>query len=206
MAFWFLILFSAAAAILAFKKSDFYRMWAIVFNVFIAIYIGIMLSPWIISMIPSGTPGLEYQKAACIIAIAILIFGVIQAISVNFITTDSEITFPKLFDSIGASSLGFFGGWFLAAFLLLMISILPFAKKPFMEGLTGKGTDNNLAVTQVVALCDFITAVSIQPPEGKARLVINELIDPKKIDDSEKNEANEPVGSNVENLDNEENI
>ena len=62
MAFWILTLFAAGGAMLAFKKSDFYRMWAIVFNIFIAIYLAIMLSPWIISMIPSGTAGLQYQK------------------------------------------------------------------------------------------------------------------------------------------------
>ena len=109
MAFWILILFAAGGAILAFKKSDFYRMWAIVFNIFIAIYLSIMLSLWITSMIASDSAGIQYQKAACIVAVAILVFGVLQAISVNFITTDSEITFPKLFDSICAASLGVLG-------------------------------------------------------------------------------------------------
>ncbi|MCF7955621.1 MAG: hypothetical protein K9M75_07460, partial [Phycisphaerae bacterium] len=64
MAFWISILFAAGGATLAYKKSDFYRMWAILFNTLIAIYLSVMLSPWIISMIPSGTPGLQYQKVA----------------------------------------------------------------------------------------------------------------------------------------------
>jgi len=185
MAFWFLILFAAGGAVLAYKKSDFYKMWAIVFNVFIAIYLSIMLSPWIISMIPDGTSGLQYEKAACIAAVAILVFGVLQAITVNFITIDTEITFPKLFDSIGASALGFLGGWFVASFILLMICIMPFAEKPFMKGITGEKAAGRLAVTPVTALCDFVTAVSIQPPEGKPRRVIDKLINRKDADKNE---------------------
>lgn len=188
MGFWILILFATGGAILAFKKSDFYRMWAIVFNIFIAIYLSIMLSPWITSMIPSDTGGLQYQKAACIMVIAVLVFGVLQAISVNFITTNSEITFPKLFDSIGASSLGFIGGWFVSSFVLLMICIMPFADKPFLKSLTGDKAAGRLAVTPVVALCNFVTAVSIQPPQEKPKAVIKELINPKPAD----GEENEP--------------
>ena len=179
MAFWILTLFAAGGAVLAYKKSDFYRMWAIVFNIFIAIYLSVMLSPWITSMITQDTAGLEYQKVACIIFVAILVFGVLQAISVNFITTNNQITFPKLFDSIGASTLGFLGGWFVSSFVLLMICIMPFAKKPFMQSLTGDKTAGRLAVTPVVALCDFVTAASIQPPQGKPRIVINELVNQK---------------------------
>lgn len=194
MAFWIIILFAACGAILAYRKSDFYRMWAIVFNIFVAIYLGIMLSPWIISMIPPDTPGLQYQKAACIIAIAILVFGLLQTITVNFITSDCEITFPKLFDSIGASSLGFIAGWFTAAFLLLMLSILPFADKPFMKNLTGQETAQNLAVKPVAALCDFVTVASIQLPQVKPASVIDELISPK-TDDSD---VKDPDKVNVE--------
>lgn len=185
MTFWLIVLFAAGCATLAFKKSDFYRMWAIVFNVFIAIYISIMVSPWIISMIPSGTAGIGYQKAACIICIALLVFGLLQAITVNFITTDSEITFPKLFDSIGVLVLGFIGGWFISSFVLLMISIMPFAETPFLEKVTGRETANNLAVKPVVTLCNFVTAISIQAPEGKPYQVINELVNPDTLETPE---------------------
>ncbi|MCF7956747.1 MAG: hypothetical protein K9M75_13170 [Phycisphaerae bacterium] len=189
MAFWISILFAAGGATLAYKKTDFYRMWAILFNTFIAIYLSVMLSPWIISMIPSGTSGLQYQKVACIVAIAVLVFGILQAVTVNFITTDADITFPKLFDSIGVATLGFIGGWFVSSFILLMICIMPFANKPSMDTLTEQNSADRFAVTPIVALCDLITAVSIQPPQGKPRFVINELINPKATDD--KNEPEE---------------
>jgi hypothetical protein len=191
MAFWISILFAAGGATLAYKKSDFLRMWAILFNTFIAIYLSIMLSPWIISMIPSGTAGLQYQKVACIVAIAVLVFGILQAITVNFITIDCEITFPKLFDSIGVATLGFIGGWFVSSFVLLMICIMPFSKKPSIDTLTGENTANKLAVTPVVALCDFLTACSIQAPEGKPRYVINELINPQPVDENETEKTDE---------------
>lgn len=185
MTFWLIVLFAAACAALGFKRRDFYRMWAIVFNVSIAIYTSIMLSPWIISMIPTGTSGLQYQKVACIVCIAVLVFGLLQAITVNFITTDFEITFPKLFDTIGSSVLGFVGGWVICSFLLLMISIMPFAEKPFLEKVTGKKTTKSLAITPIVALCDFITAVSIQPPQGKPLEVINQLTNSDKPENIE---------------------
>jgi len=178
MAFWFIILFAAGAAFLAFKKSDFYRMWAIGFNVFIAIYISVMLSQWIISMIPAGTPGIPYQIAGCIFVVAILVFGVLQAITVNFIILDREVTFPKLFDTIGAAVLGFVAGWFVAAFVLLLVSTMPFTKYPAFETLTGKKAADRLAVAPVVALCDFVTTISIQPPQGHPKMVVKKLVDP----------------------------
>ncbi len=175
MAFWLLVLFASGSAFLAFKKSDFYRMWAMVFNIFIAIYLGIMLSPWIVSMIPTGTEGMQYQKAACVVCVAVLVFGLLQAITVNFITTDCEIGFPKLFDSIGSGVLGFFGGLTVSAFLLLLISLLPFSEAPIVKSITGKETAERLAAKPIVALCNFVTAISIQPPEGKPRQAITRL-------------------------------
>jgi hypothetical protein len=185
MAFWILILFASGGAVLAYKKSGFYKMWAIVFNIFIAIYMGIMLSPWIVSLIPSGTNGLQYQKAACVVCVAILVFGLLQAITVNFITCDYEIGFPKLFNSIGTAVLGFIGGLTVTSFVLLLISLLPFAEAPFVKNVTGKETAERLAAKPVVTLCNFITSISIQPPEGKPRQVISKLINPATLENPE---------------------
>lgn len=185
MAFWILILFAAVGAFLAFKKADFYKMWAIIFNIFIAIYTSIMLSPWIISMIPTGTGGLQYQKVACVVCVAVLVFGVLQAITVNFITADYEITFPKLFDSIGSSVLGFVSGLTVSAFILLMLSLLPFAEAPVINKITGREATEKLAAGPIVTLCDFITAISIQPPEGKPRQAVTRLINPDTLENSE---------------------
>ena len=68
---------------------------------------------------------------------------------------------------------------------------MPFADKPFLKSLTGDKAAGRLAVTPVVALCDFVTAVSIQPPQGKPRELIDELIKPKTADDGEENEPDE---------------
>lgn len=170
MIFWLLVLFGGVGAFLAFRSGNFYKMWAILFNIIIAIYLSIMVSPFIITMIPSDIAGLDYQIAACVLGIAILIFGILQTIAVVFLTGDCEIKFPKLFDSIGSSIFGFLCGWFAVSFIVLVFCIMPFMKSENRPDKPGQ-----LAVKSVVTASNFISSISIQRYNGQAQKIIDKL-------------------------------
>jgi len=170
MIFWVLVIFGAAGAFLALRSCNFYKMWAILFNIIISIYISVMVSPFIIKMIPSDISGLDYQIAACVLLIALLLFGILQAIAVNFFTGDCEIKFPKLFDSIGSAILGFLSGWFTVSFLVLIVCIMPFMK--------GKSTPQKhceLAVKSIETSSNIISTLSLQRYKGQAHEIVQNL-------------------------------
>ena len=182
MTFWLLVLAGAAGAVLAYKKSNFYKMWAILFNIFIAVYLSVMISPLIVKMIPEDISGLEYQKAACILGVAVIVFGILQAIAVNLITGVCDVTFPKLVDTIGIPALGFFSGWFVCAFLLFLVTIMPVSQKGFLQETF---PSDGVAVSSVAGLCSVTSNVSLQRYNYKHRQIIQSLVNPAAEQDIE---------------------
>ena len=174
--FLLLVMFAAVGALLAFKKSTFYKMWATLFNITIAIYLSVMFSGAVTGMIPEDIAGIEYQKAACILGIAVIIFGILQSISVSFITSGCDITFPGLLDNIGTSLLGFLSGWLVMSFLLFLICIMPFSRQlSLMHCINGSEKNTKTSVAPVVTVCNFVSNISLQRYRGKAQEVVYHL-------------------------------
>lgn len=172
---WLLILFALIGTLLAIKKSTFYKMWALLFNITVSIYLSVILSGVITRMIPKDVAGIEYQKSACILAVAVIIFGTLQAISVSFITSDHEISFPNLFEQIGTCVLGFLSGWFVMAFVAFLICIMPFSKNSvFIKGTSRTGNIKS-SVGHVVAICNLVSNISIQRHKNQARDIVYSL-------------------------------
>ena len=104
MLFFIAILVGLLMAILGAKKG-FYAFWALLFNILISIYLGVMLTPVVIGLITKEEVS-SYYCAGCIAGLAVLIFSVLQSITFFVLIKKFKILFPKVMDSIGGGILG----------------------------------------------------------------------------------------------------
>ena len=174
--FWFSVLVGAVFAMIGIKKG-FYPIWAILFNILISIYLGIMLAPTIVGIIPD-IGGSRYHYAGCVAGIAIVVFAVFQTIATSLLTGTCTVSFPKIFSNVGAGILGFLSGYLVCSFALFVICITPFSKEPFMRSICGRDDLAPSAVASVVKVCDFVGALSLQRYDNVAAGVVDWLIMP----------------------------
>ena len=119
MAFWIGILVSIVFVCLAIKVG-FYEMWVMLFNITISIYLAIFLRPIIADVVPM--PGdAKYNDAITVIAIGIVAFLILHAISYVFFTGQFNVSCPKIFDILGAGFLGCLAGYLVWSFVILLV-------------------------------------------------------------------------------------
>ncbi len=123
MAFYAGILFAGLFAWLAFKVG-FYQIWTALFNILIAVYLAIHLSPVISEMVPAAG-STEICRTLCMFGTALGIFLIMHGISYVFLLGQFNITFPKILDTVGASFLGFLAGFLVWSFVTLLICTGP---------------------------------------------------------------------------------
>jgi len=91
-----------------------YVAWSAMFNLVISIYIAISLGPVVAGKMPlAGSLG----ASIVLIGLVAAVFAVLQGSCYLFITSQYEMSFPKLFDSISSGIIGFLAGMLLVSFL-----------------------------------------------------------------------------------------
>lgn len=161
--FWLAVLVGILVAVVAIKNG-FYSMWAILFNILISIYLGVMLCPTIIGLIPDIGDS-RYHHAGCIAGVAVVVFAIFQTITVNFLMgtetgkgTD-KISFPKVFNTVGAGVIGFLTGYIVCGFVVFVFVVTPLSQEPMVKGIFEQ---SGFAAQSVENLCGFVGAVSLQ--------------------------------------------
>jgi hypothetical protein len=178
MVFWVGILVGATFAWFAIKMG-FYETWTMLFNIIISIYLAVFLGPVIADIVPvaGDTP---YSNAVSILATAIAAFLILHCISYIFLTGQFSISFPKVFDILGAGFLGFLAGFLVWSFAGLLISISPISQNTFIKGI---GFSNQFRQTNVPYIswwCNLVnTVVSSQDNEYTTQQAISGLL--KKV-------------------------
>ena len=173
MMFWLAILAGVAFAVIGIKKH-FDSMWIILFNILIAIYLSIMLTPTIIGLI-SDVKDMGYNRAICVVGIATIVFAILHTIVVNYIIDLDEISFPKLFSNIGTGSLGFLAGYIVCSFFFFVIGIMPFTKHQLVKDIFGNDGIAPTAVRSVEKVCNFVGAASLQADNSANAKIIDWL-------------------------------
>src|SRR4030042_4666713 len=120
-----IIIVGLAFAFFGYKKT-LYSTWAFLFNILVSIYISIMTAPQIVDKVPYIREHLnDFAYSATILAEAVIIFAVIQFLSCRLLTSVYCVSFPKIFNSVGAAVLGFAAGLVLTGFFLFLLTIIP---------------------------------------------------------------------------------
>ncbi|MHC4738816.1 MAG: CvpA family protein [Planctomycetota bacterium] len=201
--FWCVVLIGILAAVMAIK-AGFYTMWAILFNTLISIYIGVMLCPTIIGLIPDIGDS-RYHHAGCVGGIAVVIFAIVQTITVNFLLgeeTDKDkkneeaISFPKLVNTIGAGLVGFFLGYVVCGFVIFVFMIMPISNEPIVKIICEQ---SGFASQSVKTVCGFVGGISLQcHDEAEPRDVVEWLTTPEKKEKSRRVETKKTETKEVE--------
>ena len=171
---WHAILAGIILALVGIRKS-FFPMWSILCNILISIYMGIMLTPMIIEIIP-GAGWFNYRCGVSTAGVAIVTFVILQIFASNFITGKFKVSFPKIIDEAGAGILGFIAGYLACSFILFAICITPLSRQPFLRKIC---TDNAPVIkSPIVRTCDFVATASRQHRSGTVESVVDWLIEP----------------------------
>ena len=182
MTFWLAVSVGIITAFIGVKKG-FYTLWALLFNILIAIYLGILLTPSVIGWVPDLTDS-GYHQAACVAGIAVIVFAVLQTISMLCVTEDFQPALPELVGRIGAPLLGFLAGYLVTCFLVFVICIMPFAKHPVAKNFLGEEKPAPTALASVEKACNFVGIISLQYQQNIVPKVAAWLIEPQESDKS----------------------
>lgn len=160
MIFWLFILIGGLCAWLGVRKG-FYAMFATLFCLMFAVYIGVLAAPKIMAM----SEGLEKDPgyaAGCVFGMTLLIFGLLWSVAWFYFLRDIDDYFPKLFDRIGGGALGFLFGYVLVGLCLLLVCILPFSQGDNLPALISRDSMIRLSVPAVAKACNFVAFYSLE--------------------------------------------
>ena len=174
MAFWFGILVAGLFVWFA-VGIGFYEMWVMLFNIVISIYLAVFLRPIIVNIPAVGdTP---YSNALTMIAIALASFSILHGISYTFITSQFKVSFPKIFDTLGAGFLGFLAGFLVWNFVSFLIFITPISQDTFVRGIGFNDEFQQSNVSVICRWCDLVNrVVSSQDSEISSEQAVSGLL------------------------------
>jgi len=111
------------------------------------------------------------------VVIALASFLILQGISYTFLTGQFNVSFPKVFDTLGAGFLGFLAGFLVWSFLSLLIYITPASQNTFVKGIGFTNEFQQTSVSYVSRFCSLVNAVvSAQDNEDSAEQTIHKLL------------------------------
>ena len=107
----FIIFLIAVCIALVGWKSTFLIMWAGLFNILLAIYAAVMLTPTALNHLEILSILGPYACGAILLAIALAIFIAMQALTFRFLISDDDAPLPTIFNKLGSIILGLLIGW-----------------------------------------------------------------------------------------------
>lgn len=165
----FTIVAGVVGAVLG-RRVGFVAVWVFLFNLLIAVYVSLMLSPTLIGYVPllksSG-----YYRALTLLFVVLLIFLICHNFVGMFLAQAFSAKIPRFFNNFFAAVTGFIAGHFACGFILFIIGVTPLAETSFMEQLS----ETSLAkAVEPPVLCStqIVSTISFQCERQKRRQVI----------------------------------
>jgi hypothetical protein len=198
MVFWIGILIAVGFAYSAIKLG-FYYAWTMLFNVVVAVYVGIRFWPVIEEFVPMGG---QYSKTLAVLATTAGTFLVLHGISSAFLLGQFEVTFPRLLNTLGAGLLGLMAGFLVWSFAALVVYTTPFSENAFVKevGFNSKQFKEAKIQPYLVWWCNFVDKfVALENGGTSAENTIKDLMTkPKPAKPADANEPNQLALSKVE--------
>jgi hypothetical protein len=111
-------------------KLGLYQAWTMLFNVLIAVYLGVRLGPFVGDFIPTGG---EYQTTIGVLAVGLVTFVILHGISYAFLIGQFDVTFPRAIGKLGSALFGFLAGFLVWSFIILLVCTAPFSQNKFLK-------------------------------------------------------------------------
>ncbi len=173
MIFWVCLILGLTFAWLGIKKG-FYVWVMTVFNIMMAIYIGMLSTPVILKMSPEYSQS-GYYAAATFFAMAMAPFVILQLFGYFYLLRDAVEYFPKLVDQVGGAFCGFLCSYFMVGFVLLLICMMPFSRTDIPSFLPQRDSMLKFSSSAMVRACNFIGAYSLEYFDGEPEAVVEKL-------------------------------
>jgi hypothetical protein len=139
-----------------------FPVWAFAFNVIIAVYLGVMLTPSILEPAGEMLKSLgTYTNVTVMLAVAIIYFVIAQFLSTNYLTGTYCVSFNKAANNAGGLILGFAGGFLIANFVLFVIAASPLKEISWVEKCIPADMEKTSG-KQIVKACKFVSGFSLQ--------------------------------------------
>ncbi|MBN1123791.1 MAG: CvpA family protein [Sedimentisphaerales bacterium] len=155
-------------------RIGFYMVWQSLFNLLVAIYVGVMFTPWLIDHLPEMELS-GYGYAVSIILLASLLFLILQAITACYLTGISEVQFPRIFETFGAGILGFVLGYFLFAFIIFVLYLLPISHSEQAKQHVFRSRPIT-ALNSINKACNWVGTISLQYHDNTVEKTIDWLL------------------------------
>jgi len=179
MAFWTGLIVAGVFAWFLIKRG-FFESWVMLFNVVIAIYLGIFSRPLTANLFPSATQN-PYGPALNILAITLGVFLILYGIAFVFFTSQFRVPFPRLFDTITSAAIGFLAGFLVWGFVVLLIAITPLSRNALAREM---GLTNNIdqgSISYLCWWCEIVnTAVARSDNKISCEQAVEQLFDQDK--------------------------
>jgi len=175
MVFWLAILGGGLFAWFA-VKLGFYDTWALLFNIVIAIYMAVFLTPVIAEFIPAADE-IPYSTALTLIVIAAGAFFILFGISYTLITGQFNVPFPRIFDVVFAGLLGFLAGFLVFSFAAFLICVTPISENKCLKEIGLSSQSQQANISYICWWCDLVNSfVASEDSDYTAEKVIGSLL------------------------------
>ena len=158
MIFWIGILIGATLAYHAIKIG-FYETWVSLFNIIIAVYLSIFLTPIVVELIPTAGEDTPYATLLTLISIAAAVFLILHGIAYIFFTSQFKVSFPKTFNILLSAFLGFWAGLLIWSFITILIAVTPITENSFVKRLGFSHQAYQPSINYLAWWCDKLNNV-----------------------------------------------
>ncbi|MDD5134598.1 MAG: hypothetical protein PHP01_04240 [Phycisphaerae bacterium] len=159
---WIILIIAVGFALLGYKKT-LYPTWAFVFNIIVAVYLGVMTGPQIVDKLGIFRMCVgNFAYPACILAVAVIYFLIVQLFTFRFFTSVYCVSFPVILNKMGGAILGFWAGAVIAGFVLFLINISPLTSYSAINFFRGGKLLPQKANAVVYKTCNFVHSISLQ--------------------------------------------
>jgi hypothetical protein len=175
MIFWIGVLIAAGFAYSSIKLG-LYQAWTLLFNILIAVYLGVRLGPTVEELVPMGG---QYCRTLAVLATGLGTFLVLHGISYSLLIGQFEVTFPRGVNMLGSGLLGFLAGFLLWSFAMLVMCTTPFCEKEFMKeiGFSSKGFEETRMKPYLAWWCNLVDKlVAVEDSQTSVEQTINNLL------------------------------
>jgi len=181
MTFWIGILIAVGFAASAIKLG-LYQAWTMLFNVVIAVYIGVNWGPAIETFVPAASG--QYGRTLAILGAGLGTFLVLHALSYTFLIGQFEVSFPNSFNKLLSPLLGFLAGFLVWSFVVLVFCTTPFCQNASVKdaGLDSKTFEEAKMKQYLIWWCNLVDkfAASGESDTDAEEAVKNLLAKPAK--------------------------
>lgn len=151
-----------------------FEIFALMFNLVVSVYLGLVLGPVVQDRLPMSDLPL-YTGSAAMLLTAGGIFVVLFGVTFVFFTGPYNIVFPKTFDILLAGFVGFFTGLFVWSFISLLVTITPVSQMGFFKSV---GFNETQKFTSVKVWCGLVhKVVGEENSDLTVETAINDLLE-----------------------------